>query len=72
VMPGGGGNCDDWWWFVSVMNGGDGDSYCDDYGESDGGGCDSSTGGSDGDAVRTVLRYFVEVHCKYSVTFTYL
>lgn len=50
---------------VSVINGGDGGSYCDDYG-------DSSTGGSDGDAVRTVLSYFVEVHCKYSVTFTNL
>jgi len=43
------------------MNGGDG-SYCDDYGEGDSGGCDRSTGGSDGDAVRTVLSYFVEVH----------
>ena len=52
------------------MNGGDGGNYCDEYGEGDDGGCDSSTGGSDGDTVRTVLSYFVEVHCKYSVTFT--
>lgn len=51
------------------MNGG---SYCDDYGEGDGGGWESSTEGSDGDAVRTVLSYFVEVHCKYSVRFTNL
>jgi len=53
------------------MNGGNG-SYCDDYGEGDSGGCDSSSGGSDGDAVRIVLSYFVEVHCKYSATFTNL
>jgi hypothetical protein len=57
---------------VSVMNGGDGGSYCDDYGEGNGGGCDSSTGDSDSDAIRTVLSYSAEEHCKYSVTFTNL
>jgi hypothetical protein len=65
-----------WWWWLSVISGGGGgSSYCDDYGEGDGGDCDSSdssTGGSDGGEVRTVLSCFVEVHCKYSVTFTNL